>query len=707
MNENLTEPREPRFHGRSSLQRRFPAVLAIALAGFLCHAGQPWARGATLAWTPSAGNSVWDTTTANWSGDATYYADGDIVVFGDAGLSGSSIVISSTSGEVNPGEIDVMNDFGTYDISGDPIAGGCELVKSGSGTLILSSSNSYSGGTIIDGGTLVIDTDGANSTTTGFIAGQGTLVKTGSGNFTIGGAVGNSSTSTCISIQQGSLTLTNVGTQYITMPTTAGNFSGDLIIGAREMLDIEGNSDFSQPVQISGSGTVYIAASGASILVGGPDQFTSGAVEIDNNIVMNSQSQGQPFSTTFGTSTSSQGATLSSQLVLNGVLSGNSNVTFTSDKFDAPYIFLNAPALYTGTTFLNFGYDGVLQIGASNAFPVTTQLIFGTYSGAVDLNGFNQEVSGLTDNGNQGSDNGITNTGTTTSILTVNQAGNSTFAGNIGTPDQSGPGTNIIARGPDLNNISFVKDGAGSLRLTGNETYTGSTTGTGGTLVVDGAITQTSRVDIWSGATLGGVGSITVAPGGQVVIHKGGTMAPEDDFRQNPTGEFFISDTSGTPSSAGTFDLEEGGTLFISLQAFEAGGSQDPSNNAGGWDSQLAVAGNISLSGSLAGTLLSGFTANVGDLFFIILNQGGNPVHGTFEGNPSTVTFSGAGQTVTFDISYTGDANANPPTFTGSTGNDVVLEVEATSVPEPVSGAICLAGLGLLMVRGSLRRRRQ
>jgi autotransporter-associated beta strand protein len=262
-----------------------------------------------------------------------------------------------------------------------------------------------------------------------------------------------------------------------------------------------------------------------------------------------------------------------------------------------------------------------------------------------------------------------------------------------------------------LNNINFVKKGAGTLWLTGNETYSGSTTVSGGTLVVNGGISgsyggiqNTSGVCVTSGATLAGDGLVSVAQGGQVGIGGGAMIAPGDPAQDPPTGVLTISDPSGSPAAGGTFDLRSTGTLFISLDAYEAGGSQDAGNSGGGWDSQLVVSGNISLSGTLAGTLLNGFTANPGDLFFIIVNQGGNAVNGTFAGNPSTITLTGAGGTVTFNVGYTGDSSASPPSFTG--GNDVVLEVTQT-IPEPGSSGICLLALGLLIIRESRRRRHQ
>jgi hypothetical protein len=94
----------------------------------------------------------------------------------------------------------------------------------------------------------------------------------------------------------------------------------------------------------------------------------------------------------------------------------------------------------------------------------------------------------------------------------------------------------------------------------------------------------------------------------------------------------------------------------------------------------------------LAGLLIGAFVPQMGDLFFIINNDGIDPVQGQFLQGTS-VTISG----MPFAISYTGDVAAN--TFSGTlNGNDVVLR----AVPEPTVTVLAAAGLGIL----AMRRRR-
>ena len=695
------------------------------------------AAGATspyLSWNAAA-NNTWNTSSANWTGASTY-ADTDFVNFGSLPASGGTVAVAP--GGVSPAQINVTNATGTYSISGGSIMGAGALLKSGSGSLILSSSNSYSGGTAVNGGMLVIDggdnrlgdpsaallfdgggariqgaalvsarslivnpgggfidTAGFNSSTSGPLSGPGILAKEGLGDFTISGPIGSTLESTGLAVHAGSLTVTNAGTQYVNASPVSGAFAGTLNVGPGVSLNIGGGANFSSPALIDGGGSINLQGSGASLIGARHDAATAGATEIDNNIVLNSLSLAQPFSANLG----AIGGALSNQLVIGGTISGASDVNFAAGASGgAGLVIVKSPATYTGNTTINLANTGVLRLGVNDALPVTTQLTFGSVSSAVgslDLNGFSQTLSALASRNSIGFvANGVTNTGTTLSTLTVNQAIDTTYASDIGTLAITG--SNLVPRGIDLNNIALVKQGGGALRLMGNETYTGSTTVSAGTLVVSGAITSTAAVSVASGATLAGAGTVGLASGGKVVIASGAAIAPGDNFSDgNPTTNLTITDAGGSPSPSGTFDLRSGGTLTLSLQALEPGGTQNPGNE--GLDSQLTVHGTISLAGNLTGALLDGFTANAGDLFFIILNQGASPVSGTFSGNPSSVVFTGAGGSQAFLVSYHGNATAD--TFTG--GNDVVLE----AVPEPGELDLALAALGMLAFRGRMRRR--
>ncbi len=119
----------------------------------------------TLTWNNAGGSGdgvTWDTTSQNWNnnGSAAIYSDGSNVIFNDSN-NGNYVVTLNTN--VRPGSV-VINSSGNYTINGSGgIAGTGSLTKSGTGTATLSTANTYTGGTIVTGGTLIIGTNGALS----------------------------------------------------------------------------------------------------------------------------------------------------------------------------------------------------------------------------------------------------------------------------------------------------------------------------------------------------------------------------------------------------------------------------------------------------------------------------------------------------------------------------------------------------------------
>lgn len=106
---------------------------------------------AALTWNQGGGN--WDTTSANWTGDATtFISDGtQDVIFDNA--AGGTITISAS---MEPASTTVSATSGTYTFNGGPITGSGGLTKSGDGQLTMNTANnSYTGKTSIERGTLL------------------------------------------------------------------------------------------------------------------------------------------------------------------------------------------------------------------------------------------------------------------------------------------------------------------------------------------------------------------------------------------------------------------------------------------------------------------------------------------------------------------------------------------------------------------------
>jgi autotransporter-associated beta strand protein len=119
----------------------------------------PGVRSATnLTWVgsdPSGAN--WDIGTSNWVNGVTMFAfqTGDSVRFDAAGAAHPTVNLTVP---VSPASV-VVSNTASYTFTGvGNISGSTRLVKTNSGTLTVQTANSYTGPTIIGGGTLVVST---------------------------------------------------------------------------------------------------------------------------------------------------------------------------------------------------------------------------------------------------------------------------------------------------------------------------------------------------------------------------------------------------------------------------------------------------------------------------------------------------------------------------------------------------------------------
>ncbi|MCW1926117.1 autotransporter-associated beta strand repeat-containing protein [Luteolibacter arcticus] len=111
---------------------------------------------ADLTWT-GTGGGLWDlNATSGWSnGGSNTFFWGDTVRFDDT----SAVPAVAITGELAPNKITVDSDTNNYTITGGTgnfISGLGSLLKTGSSTLTISAPNTFSGGTIISEGTIVI-----------------------------------------------------------------------------------------------------------------------------------------------------------------------------------------------------------------------------------------------------------------------------------------------------------------------------------------------------------------------------------------------------------------------------------------------------------------------------------------------------------------------------------------------------------------------
>ena len=167
-------------------------------------------------------------------------------------------------------------------------------------------------------------------------------------------------------------------------------------------------------------------------------------------------------------------------LTVTGAISGSGALGMASGT--GTLILSNSSNSYSGGTTIS---AGTLKNGLANALPTgTTLTVNGT--GTFDLNGFAQTVGSLADGGVI---TGVVTDSGGAATLTVNNSGSNTFSGTIS-------GTNL----------SLAKTGAGTLTLSGNNTYGGGTTVSAGTVALS------SNTALGTGAATLAGGTLTLLP---------------------------------------------------------------------------------------------------------------------------------------------------------------------------------------------------
>jgi fibronectin-binding autotransporter adhesin len=216
-----------------------------------------------------------------------------------------------------------------------------------------------------------------------------------------------------------------------------------------------------------------------------------------------------------------------------------SSTTGGITKSGAGTLILSGNNAYTGATTVN---DGILKVSNANALGSTSNGL-AVNGGTLDLNGNAVAVNTL----NGGGANGVILDNGSSTTLTVASGG--TFAGSL----QNGSGT-----------LSLTQT-AGTLVLTGADTYSGTTTVNGGTLQIGSAGTPGS-LNTSGGISLANGTSVIFdnsSPGASSAI--GGGITGGGNLTQEGAGSTVIlsgtNSYSGTTSIlAGTLQIGNGGT---------------------------------------------------------------------------------------------------------------------------------------------------
>ena len=491
------------------------------------------------------------------------------------GSSYGSLAGSGGTININSGTFTVGGDNSSTTWSGTFGAVAGDLVKTGSGTLILAGAPLNTGSTpaavTISGGTLQIGDGGAlaasgafggavvnnaslvfdysaagGSATLGNLSGAGTLVKNGTGTLIM---AQNPTATGTTTINAGTLQVGNGGAL-----AASGGFTGGVVNNGALVYDFTSAGGTSSLAQLSGTGSLAKNGSGTLILTANPTH--SGATTINagtlqvgnggalaasggfNGTVVNNATLAYDFTAAGGTSTLA-------------AMSGSGNLV----KSGSGTLILSAPPAHTGTTTIN---AGTLQLGNGGALPASGGL-----------------GSGLVNNGSL--------------VLDYSAAG-----GSVSLSSLSGTG-------------GVVKNGTGTLNFTGTNTHTGALQVNAGAVAVNGTIA--SAVTVNSGASLGGTGTIANA----LTANAGGVIAPGNSI--------------GTLNVSGSLTFNAGSVFRVEA---DAAGASDRINVSG-------APGTATINGGTVDVQAGAGTYGPATLYTLVNATGG--VTGAFAAVTSNLAF--------------------------------------------------------------------
>ena len=318
----------------------------------------------------------------------------------------------------------------------------------------------------------------------------------------------------------------------------------------------------------------------------------------------------------------------------------------------------------------------------ANALPIgTTLTVYGT-GATYDLNGYNQQVAGLSDNGLSAGT--VTDSGAA-ATLTCNNSGTNTFSGTVSGPlsvTESGAGTQTLS-GPNITFTGDVTVNAGKVTLfnttnfaTGTATQT-FTTATGATLELHCDATQ----------NIGSTGGLTFAGTGTLLKTGGGILNNNISSTHKPIS---------MNMSGGLIDIEGGGLLNGGWQSFDWTNNLASMNIANGATLDLSDGNTVYVdaltgSGSIDSVISYPHAASI--------TVGVNNGSGTFSGNMKNsfgalyLTKSGTGtETLTGTI---GNNNGGTTTITG--GTLLVNGTMVAGMPVTVNNGGTLGGNGTVL----------
>ncbi len=545
-------------------------------------------------------------------------------------VSNRAVTLNAAGGTFNTNTATSLELAGVIDGTGG-------LTKTGGGTLLLSGINTYSGGTTINGGSLQLGSALATARIVGSVTNNATLAVVNADLSGVTSITTNAGATTSFRRDStgGNATLvTNAGgtvdiSQLTSTGMTAGSIAGaglyslgskQLTVGSNNLSTTVGGVIADGGVG-GGTGGSLVKVGTGTLTLGGANTYTGGTTVTGGLISFAAAgSFGSGAITLNGGGVqwaTGNTADIAAQLAALGAGGGT---------FDTNGNSVTLAGNIGGAGGLTKAGTGTLILGGSNSYSGGTRVSGGTLQGTTaSLQGnilnnanvtFSQDSTG-TYGGAMAGSGSLTKSGAGTVIL----SGSNSYTG--GTTVSGGvlQGNSASLQGSILNNASVVFNqtgsgtyagtmsgsgaltlqGGGVLNMTGASTYTGSTTVNASTLLVNGSLA--SAVTLANGGILGGSGSI----GG--LVSNGGMVAPGNSI--------------GTLTVNGSF-TQNGGTYVVEA-------------NATGQSDRVNVNGAATINGASVQLVAAPGSYGTSTTYTILNATGG--VSGTYAGVSSNFAF--------------------------------------------------------------------
>lgn len=568
--------------------KKIVVSLAVALA-FL-----PGSYATNLVWAPSTGD--WNFSTFNWfnpnTASGAVFANGDNVLFDNTGLGFASVALGANLLTPNSVVVDSSGQYSFASTTGGKLTGAVSLIKRGTGTLILDADNNITGPTSIEAGQLQVGNGAARGSVgsgpitnlTGLIINRtGTLTLnnylTGAGGFTnlLNATVnlwGTNTMSGPILVQVGLLSLSNSAARGNASDITLDSSTGS---GANTRLGLSSGIDFPAGTTLNMVGTISSPLSRATLQTFAGDATTNavnGPIRIGSGsglIQLNAVSTGTGLLRINGNifNHPDNGTPFAGSVYLRGA--GNGMLTGSINLPEANCIRTDGGTFTVASTGNSWSGTlvavGQLRLGANNALP---NVAFSIGQGAgvsaiLDLNGFNQELPGLTSVHAANPNPPIVASSSTTTDSVLTLSGGGIYAGLI--QDSISNGTRRVG----------VTINSGAQQLGSVCTYSGPTTINGGglSLTGSGGIPNTTPITIANAAAMDvrskSDGTLTLQPA--QTLKGNGTFKIEGSLASLGTIELKLLKSGGVPSNdqiqitsdVSTATVTYGGTLKLDL----------------------------------------------------------------------------------------------------------------------------------------------